>query len=461
MNKKIVYKTSILMTKLSDLILKTINPAGGTSLPGMVARKISPDILSYLVSQRKKELISITGTNGKTTTSGFIASIIKNNGFTLAHNRKGANMLNGITAAIVKESSLNATLDVDYCLLESDEAYLPKLTNEIKPDIILVTNLFRDQLDRYGELDTTAKKIREAINNTSSAKRFKLLLNADDPIVSNITPDDKNINKIYYGLEEVIIKNSNEEVESPKEIASCACGQKFQYEKIFYGHLGFYYCSCGIKRPLPHIKAKAVVDTDCSTLDISTESGEVFSVKIDMPGLYNIYNALGAIATALELGIAPNDIAKGLSSYDTVFGRAENISLNGKQAIIQLIKNPIGATEVLRTVNIDPNSRLLIIINDNYADGRDVSWLWDANFELLSNHVNEIVVSGVRASDMAVRLKYAGIDPDRIKVIENMDKALDYSVKVTNNDEKLYILPTYTALLKLQGILRKYNKKSF
>lgn len=456
MNKLIIYKTSILITKITNLILKTINPSGGTSLPGMAARKISPDILSYLVSQRKKELISITGTNGKTTTSGFISSIIKKSGHTLAHNRKGANMLNGITAAIVKESTLNAVLDVDYCLLEADEAYLPKLVDEIKPDVLLVTNLFRDQLDRYGELDTTAKKILEAINKVSAEKALKLLLNADDPIVSNIAPDHENINKIYYGLEEITVTNSEESIESPKETANCSCRQKFEYEKTFYGHLGYYYCKCGIKRPIPHITAKAIVNSEGSILEIKTNNGKNFSVKVNMPGIYNVYNALAAITTSLEIGIPVNDIINGFNTYDTVFGRSENLTLKGKQAIIQLIKNPIGATEVLRTVKIDDNSKLLIIINDDYADGRDVSWLWDANFEIIANHEKEIIVSGTRASDMAVRLKYAGISTNKIQIIEKIEQALSYAIKSTTVEEKLYVLPTYTALLKLQNILRKY-----
>lgn len=456
MNKLNIYKTSIFLTKVTDFILKSINPSGGTSLPGMVARKISPDILSYLVLQRSKELISVTGTNGKTTTSGFIASILNKNGNKIAHNRKGANMLNGITAAIIKESTLNAELKVDYCLLESDEAYLPKLVDEITPDVLLVTNLFRDQLDRYGELDTTAKKIREAIEKIVLKNDLKLILNADDPIVSYITSIEKNITRYYYGLEELTVENSEDAIKTPMEIASCSCGEKFNYEKTFYGHLGFYYCNCGVKRPVPQIKAKAFVMSEGSKLEVNTLDGIDFSVNINMPGIYNIYNALGAISTALSMSIPIDSIIKGFEVYDTVFGRAEKISLKGKNAIIQLIKNPIGATEVLRTVNIDNKSNLLIIINDNYADGRDVSWLWDANFELISSHLKEITVSGSRAADMAVRLKYAGISSDKIKIIENIGKAVDYAVKNTPNDEKLYILPTYTALLKLQNILRKY-----
>ena len=207
-------------------------------------------------------------------------------------------------------------------------------------------------------------------------------------------------------------------------------------------------------RPNPSISAEALIDTNSSKLFIMTDKNGSFTININMPGLYNAYNALAAASMSLELNIAPETIVKGLENYDTVFGRAESIVIDNKPVLIQLIKNPIGATEVLRTVKDDENSRLLILINDNYADGRDVSWLWDANFELLNNHKKRILTGGIRASDMAVRLKYAGIKPDNIKIIENIKKSLSFSLSELQNNEKLYILPTYTALLQLQGIIK-------
>lgn len=456
MNKKINYKLSILTVKLLTKLIKVLNFGAGTNLPGRVGRKISPDILSYLVNQTKKEIIVVTGTNGKTTTSGFIGSILNKSGRTVAHNKKGANMLSGLTAAIIQQSNLNGKLYADNCLMEIDEAYFLKAVDEFNPNILLVTNLFRDQLDRYGELDTTAKKIKEAISKTINKKPLKVILNSDDPIVSAIT-DKLDVQNIYFGFKDIVFAEENKNIKTPQESASCKCGGKLNYSKIFYGHLGHYCCSCGDKRPAPDIEASAVIGVSGSKLDINSDKYGNFSVNLNMPGLYNAYNALAAIAVCLEAGIKPDEIIKGLENYSTVFGRAEQTILNGKQTLIQLIKNPIGATEVLRTVKDDKDSKLLIIINDNYADGRDVSWLWDANFELLSGHQKEIVTSGIRAYDMATRLKYAGISPNNIKVIENIDSAIAYSLSKVKNDEKLYILPTYTALLQMQKIVKKYK----
>lgn len=453
--KTIKHITAIISAKLIANGLRLLNCGEGTSLPGKIARTISNDILSYLVNQTKKEIIVVTGTNGKTTTSGFIASILNNDGRKIAHNRKGANMLNGITAAVISQSSVFSQLNVDNSLLEMDEAFFFKAVDEFSPDLVLVTNLFRDQLDRYGELNTTAKKIQGAINKSIKNKPLKVLLNADDPMVASLDCDNK-VEKIYYGFDNVVLINQDTNISTPHEASTCKCGERYSYSKVFYGQLGHYECSCGYKRPNAQISANVEIDVHCSTLNIKYKE-HTFDVKINMPGLYNAYNALAAIALSLEMDIKPEIIKNGLENYSTIFGRAENTLLNGKNSIIQLIKNPIGATEVLRTVKDDKNGRLLIIINDDYADGRDVSWLWDANFELLSNHCKKIIVSGRRASDMAVRLKYAGINLENIIINEDIQKALDEALNSTTKDEILYIMPTYTALLKLQPILKHYR----
>lgn len=452
MNRKLKYKFSILTTKTLTSLIQHFNVGSGTNFPGKIGRKIAPDILSYLVNQAKKEIIVVTGTNGKTTTSGFISNILNTSGRKIAHNKKGANMLTGLTAAIIQDSSLNAELNVDHCLLEIDEAYFAKAVDEFNPNLLVITNLFRDQLDRYGELDTTAKKIKEAISKTIANKPLKVILNADDPIVASITYN-KDVENVYFGFKEVIFVGQDKDIKAPQEASTCRCGEKYNYSKIFYGHIGHYSCSCRISRPVPDVEATAKIDVAGSEITVYSKKQGNFTVKINMPGLYNAYNALASITACMELGISSNDIIKGLGNYSTIFGRAELINLKGKPVLIQLIKNPIGATEVLRTVKDDKNSRLLIIINDNYADGRDVSWLWDANFELLAGHEKQIVASGIRAADMAVRLKYAGIDKNNLKIIDNINNAVKYSLANVNEGEKLYILPTYTALLQLQKIL--------
>ncbi len=448
---------SIGAVKTAVSLIKFFNLGSGTNLPGMIARRISSGILACLVKQTKKEIITITGTNGKTTTAGLVSSIFRSYGRKVVHNSKGANMLSGVTSAVAEKSSLKGRLDCDNCILELDEAYLNPAFDEFNPDITLVTNLFRDQLDRYGELNTTAKKIESAVEKSASQKPLKLVLNSDDPLVSAIAGnyDGNGLKRIFFGFEEIRYTNQPEKTFSPRETINCKCGKPFNYNKIFYGHLGFYECSCGIKRKNPQISARAEINVDFSEIEIKPENQEKFSFRVFLPGLYNCYNALSAAATALEAGIPPEYIKKGIENYSTAFGRAEYITLQGKKALIQLIKNPIGATEVLKTIKDDDKARLLIIINDNYADGRDVSWLWDANFELLSGYDKIAVVSGIRTGDMAVRLKYAGIKERNIIMKENIKDALLYSLKNVNNDEKLYILPTYTALLDLEHIKRK------
>ena len=444
---------SILTAKTLIHAIKLTKTGSGTNLPGKIALKISPHLLSYLVKQNKKEIITITGTNGKTTTAGIIASILRQDNRKVVHNQRGANMLTGITTAVAESSSITGKMDSDNCVFEIDEAFLQRAVDEFNPDIIAVTNLFRDQLDRYGELNTTAKKIETGIEKTLAKKPLKLILNADDPIVSRIM-ENSAIEKVFFGFEELTLLNQDEKIKAPQESVNCSCGETFNYSKIFYGHLGYFHCTCGVKRPQPHVRAKAIVDVNSSTLYINDE----FEVKVNLPGLYNCYNALCAITIALSAGIPINTIKKGFENYSTIFGRAESLELNGKKVLIQLIKNPIGATEVLRTIKNDENGKLFILINDNYADGRDVSWLWDANFELLSNYSKTAIISGVRATDMAVRLKYAGINPTNIIVEENIQKAFLHALDNVQEHEKLYVLPTYTALLELNKIITNPSK---
>ncbi len=450
---------SINIAKLGIRIIKFLKLGSGTNLPGRIARKISPEILAHLVKQTKKEIITVTGTNGKTTTAGLISSIFEKQGRKTVHNRKGANMLTGITSAVAEKSTLNGKLDCDNCILELDEAYLNPAFEEFNPDIVLVTNLFRDQLDRYGELNTTAKKIESAVEKSAKIKPLRLVLNADDPLVSGITDnfDEAGLTKIFYGFEKIEHVNQQEKVFSPQETVNCRCTKPFTYEKIFYGHLGHYDCSCGVKRPNPRVSGRACIDVNHSDIVIKPENCEEFPVRVNLPGLYNCYNALAAAAIALEAGISPENIKKGIENYSTTFGRAEALTLKGKEVLIQLIKNPIGATEVLKTIKNDEKGKFFIIINDNYADGRDVSWLWDANFEMLSGYDKIAVVSGVRAYDMAIRLKYAGISSKNIIVKENIKEALLQALSGVNNGEKLYVLPTYTALLELEKLKQALN----
>ncbi len=428
--EKISFYFSLAAARLAYLFLKTTGISSGTSIIGKIVLKICPKFLS-MCNQYISIKINVTGTNGKTTTSGLVSHILKNSGSSVINNAMGANMLTGVVNALAL--SINPCKKNDYSVIESDEAYLSKIYDSFDADYLIVTNLFRDQLDRYGELATTKKLIQEGINKKNN---LTLFLNADDPLVASFEGN----NKIFYGIENVYYADESLKTTSETEESfNCSCGKPLMYEKKFFAQQGHYYCSCGYKRPTPKYSADVTLYKDYSILKING-----INYEIPLVGLFNAYNALAAISLCLELG--KQNIEECLKSFKVMFGRSEVKYLDGKKVLIQLIKNPIGANEVLKTV--DKDSNLLIIINDNYADGRDVSWLWDAEFELLKDIQKEIVVSGIRAEDMALRLKYAGVK--NIKIINDIKKAVEYINRSADNN--ITILPTYTALLKLNKI---------
>ena len=430
---------ALLFSKLAYLSIKLLKHSGGTSFAGMLALKICPDFLKYCRKYVEPYAIAVTGTNGKTTTSGILAQILEQDNNRVIHNVKGANMLTGIANVF----ALNLPCKkFDYAVLESDEAYLTKLYDYLPSDFLIVTNLFRDQLDRYGELETTAGFIKDAIDKADPI----LFLNADDPLVANLGKEKE---VFYYGFEEVEFCSDKHKSSSsaPSEVFKCICGEELKYSKRFFAQQGHYYCEkCGYKRPELTFKGYAKIYDDYSEIKIDF-GGKYYEFRINLIGLYNAYNALGAISAALFLGIENEFIEEALLNYKSIFGRAEKKIINGHQTLIQLIKNPTGASEVLKT--IDLNSQILIAINDDYADGRDVSWLWDADFERLKNTQKPIIVSGIRAKDMAVRLKYAGIPADKIIVEEDLKTAVEIVSSSDKMEENISILPTYTALLKL------------
>ncbi len=431
------FYTALITAKIAYLMIKLLGRSSGTSFAGMAALKICPDFLKYCSKYINQKIATVTGTNGKSTTSGIMAHILETAHQTVIHNLEGANMLTGM--ANVFALNIRPFKRYDYAVIESDEAYLTKLYDCMKSDYLVVTNLFRDQLDRYGELNTTAEFIKKAINKNPD---LKLILNADDPIVSTF-----NLTKygVYYGFEEVEYACAYDgKSNAPSEVFSCKCGEPLKYSKRFFAQQGHYYCEkCGYKRPECDYKAYVKIFDEYSILKVAAKETE-FKFKVNLAGLYNAYNALAAITFGFENGLNQAEIQKALNSYRAIFGRTEKRTINGNPVVIQLIKNPTGASEVLKTVDL--NSNIVIAINDNYADGRDISWLWDSDFEQLKNTQKTIISSGTRAEDMALRLKYAGVPQDKIRIEHDIKKAINKASK----EGKTTILPSYTALLQIK-----------
>lgn len=464
---------AILGGKATGNLIRMLGAGLGSNLPGRVARYIEPAILSRISSQARQGVIAVTGTNGKSTTAGLLASILRVAGYSVVHNAQGANLITGITASALNAVNRRGFLNADFCLFETDEAALPLVAKEVKIKHIIVTNLFRDQLDRFGELDTTARLIRSGIE----INQTQPILNADDPNVSQLMPAADNV---FFGIGS-LSQNTQEQLEKKNsiqsnrllnmELAYCSkCGSEIAHAKVYYGQLGLWHCSqCSQKRPLPQVQAVNVeTQAGGSRFDLSvcglavhelpdrgqSGDGQSANIFLPLPGLFNVYNALAAAAAAHALGVALETIKAGLASYTTLFGRSEKVWLGSKPAIIQLIKNPAGASQAVSAVVADGNVQILVAINDNYADGRDVSWLWDADFEQLAGLHCQVVVSGRRAEDMAIRLKYAGVPVTNINCLPNLSTALDQALRRVQAGENLWILPTYTCLLELQKILK-------
>jgi len=430
---------------------------GGTTLPGTVARKLSPDVLQQLSAQPSQGVIAVTGTNGKTTTSKMLSSMFEAAGWSVTHNRAGANLVSGLTTAFLQSASWWGKVQGRVGLLEIDEATMPQACREIRPKAAVVTNFFRDQLDRYGELEHTVNFVGKGLANL--APGAQTAVNADDPNCAALGRRG-GVTPLFYGLE--VPHTGTKEMNQTADAKHCTvCGTFYDYEVYYYAHLGKYRCpNCGNERPKPEVYVDRIWDVDArgSSLHVVTPQGE-FEARLQIPGLYNVYNALGAVAGALAMGVPLEAIKKGLESTTSGFGRMELIKMRERDVFMALVKNPVGFNSVIQTVmQAGARKNILIAINDLYADGTDVSWLWDVDFEALAAHADEInfvICSGLRAEDMAVRLKYAGMPLNKLTVEKDLDAALEQGLKFIHSGELLYIMPTYTAMLQMREIIQK------
>lgn len=430
---------------------------GGSTFPGTVARRIDGSILRTLSRQPRAGVLAVTGTNGKTTTAKMLSAILSRAGRTVVHNRAGANLIGGLTAAFLDQSTWSGQVRGDTALLEIDEATMPAAGREIRLKAAVVTNFFRDQLDRYGELEHTVNFVGRGLDALGADST--VVLNADDPLCASLGASS-GATPLYYGLEDE--SRGDATGGHTADVKNCTnCGATLEYKVYYYAHLGKYRCpQCGLRRPDPTVYVDRVLEADHrgSTVHMVTPVGS-FEARIRIPGLYNVYNALSAAAGAIGAGIGIDAIRIGLEETTSGFGRMELISMRERDLFLALVKNPVGFNSVIATV-LDAGARknLIICINDLYADGTDISWLWDVEFEVLARNqgeINFILCSGLRAEDMAVRLKYAGVDTAKIMVESDLKKALEQGLTFIRPGETLYIMPTYTAMLQMREIMHK------
>lgn len=420
---------------------------GGTTLPGRAMLALDPSALERLGAQLSDGSVLISATNGKTTTAAMLSRIVEQSGQPVLANRAGSNMPWGIVTTLLGDrDSLG--------LFEVDEAWLPEVAGSLEPRLIVLGNLFRDQLDRYGETESIASSWAHLVEGLDQGT--VVAANADDPLIASVASEVPG-RSLFFGIEDQGVA-----LDMPPHAADARrcrrCGGRLVFDRSYLGHLGEYHCpACGLTRPKPDLVATGIelhgAERVSATLSLGTEE---FRLDLPLPGIYNLYNALAAITAALALGIDLADALHSLESLPPVFGRAEPVHLPEGEARIFLVKNPVGANEVLRSLGDEEGPLdLWVALNDRIADGRDVSWIWDADFEKLAGETRSVVCSGTRAAEMAVRLKYAGLQPDSIRVAPEIGHSM--VTALGNATGTLYALPTYTALLELKDYLADHR----
>ena len=432
--------------KATGTISRITRRGGGTTLPGDVARAIDPRILTRLAQDLTYGTIVITGTNGKTTTARLVTWLLEGAGHRVVSNRAGANLIFGATAAALNRAGTDGRLKADWAVFEIDEASLPKAVEELQPRTTLVLNLFRDQLDRYGELESIAKKIEKAL--AAQPGSAKTILNADDPRVAEVGLNLPN-KPTWFGLDDPRIAQKT--LPHAADARTCPkCGASLIFDAVYVGHDGVYHCPNGhFERPKPDIAATNIKLNAFERVAMTIENTPV---EMPLGGLYNCYNVLAAFATACSIDLEATYIVERLKTFKAAFGRQERVDFRGRHLILVLSKNPAGFNETLRTaVDLAQGKNFVFGLNDRKADGTDVSWIWDVDFELLKDHATLIIPAGVRAHDLAVRMKYADLGAEEPQT--EPDKALDLLIKCTNEGDTAYLLCTYTAMLDLRAEL--------
>ena len=435
-------RLEIAAARAAGALSRLTGRGGGTTVPGKLLWKLDPAAIDRLAARLPQGSVLVSATNGKTTTAAMAAEILRPRA-ALAHNDSGANLVSGVA------STLMAARGAELGLFEVDEGALAEVAQRVRPRALCLGNLFRDQLDRYGELELVAERWRKVVERLPAAR---LAVNGDDPQVADLA---RGRTSIVFGLDDR--SQARPALQHAADSKYCiSCGTPYEYAAAYVGHLGEYHCpACGHSRPELDVVARDLEPggLDSVAFTLVTRSGERRE-RLRVPGLYNVYNALAAAALALTLEVPLSEVGDGLERFGAAFGRFERIGLGNRTLLMLLIKNPAGANEAIRTLVEGSAPRIAVIaLNDAIADGKDVSWIWDVDFEPLLDGLERVVATGDRAAELALRCKYAGFDPARIDVLPSLERALDHGLAATPAGGELVVLPTYTAMLALRKLV--------
>jgi UDP-N-acetylmuramyl tripeptide synthase len=434
----------IAFARAAGRLSRLVGAGGGTTVPGKLLSKVDPGAVDRLAARLPLGSALISATNGKTTTAAMTAEILSRR-LRLAHNSSGANLVSGVASTLLDARG------AELGLFEVDEAALPEVAARVRPRAVCLGNLFRDQLDRYGELEHVAAGWRRAVGALPADAA--LALNGDDPQVGDLAADRPGA--VVFGVDDPSCARPS--LQHAADSKYCVrCGTPYEYAAAYVGHLGDYRCpNCGHARPALDVVARDIrlQGLESAVFRLDTPDGAQ-EIKLRVPGLYNVYNALAAASLARTLGATLDEIAAGLERFNAAFGRFERIAVGDRRLLMLLIKNPAGANEAVRTI-VDGGAPSLAVIalNDAIADGRDVSWIWDVDFEPLLGRLERLIATGDRAAELALRFKYAGMDAAAIDVVPSLERALDRGLELTPAGEELVLLPTYTAMLALRKIV--------
>jgi len=444
--------------RLASLAIRQLGRGGGTAAPGLIADRVDPDLLGKMAARLPRGAVVVAGTNGKTTVSRMLADLLEADGARVVHNRSGSNLVRGVAAAFAARASWRGDPRADVGVIEADEAAFPEIVRRVAPRIVLLNNLFRDQLDRYGELNAIASRWRPALHTLPETTT--VVVNGDDPALVELT-EGLMARRIVFGLDEPDPRYHLAELPHAADAAACRrCGHDLVYQTLYVSHLGDWRCPhCGLARPRLDVRGTNVHLEGVDGLQVTVRTGraEDLKITIGVPGLYNVYNVVAAVAAAHALDVPPATTVEALGAFRAAFGRIERVTFRGRTLVLALVKNPVGFNEVLRMLTISTEGLsvpTLIAINDLAADGRDVSWLWDVDFEMLATGNGPLATTGIRGADMANRLKYAGVPMERLTPLgPALQPALETFIESVPSGEVAYILPTYTAMLDLRAAL--------